>query len=817
MKHEIDDLLGAVFGSRRTLSGLAAAEDASGKDKKEKAGAKSGGVKGALSGDLSGEDAHTDDPIAALFAGQGGTAKAAPAQKSGGADSGPLVLDLPAADKSISGSFAQSAESPAAPAVSEPQQDASESDLVGAFTAANGLQQSVVEMNAALSDRLAAQAREIAALDALSPVSPQAAADGAAGALSDASLAAQQQELARFSQTALDDIARIRREVNTPAVQNLSLAQEGTAVAPGTAGAGAEAFAGLADALGDIMLGQSDYLQKLSIAFKRPYVMGHTGTNARGALLVTGKACTGRHLSLAQAARELKSRGVLATDEIVFLDLSLYPTPTEEKLFLQDLYMALAGAAELVVFTRYEACHAGFLNVLRALVQTGKSPLSARYVLQNGRLIDVGTALVQDAVSELTPRGKYLIFLTEQPVSKLADRLGAPFVSALTDVCDTAPLTPEALAQIAQAEFAKLQARAKSALQYDVTAQADILQLGVNAAGVTGGASGLLSYFDKAYRALAQYKLTHDSAEKNAALCVQNGKPAVSFDSGEPLALFALLTGDYAGELEAVKAELDEIVGLAEIKQYVLSLEGNYKVQARRKEQGLKTAGVSMHMIFTGNPGTGKTTIARLVSRYLKAIGVLSGGQLVEVTRADLVGKYVGHTAPLTTQVLRSAIGGVLFIDEAYSLYRGGDDSFGLEAIDTLVKGMEDNRDNLIVILAGYSNEMAEFLTSNSGLKSRFPNIIEFPDYTGEELLAITKIQAKSKGYALDEACDSVLLSYFNAVQLVRARDAGNGRLARNKVEEAILNQSKRLLNEPDADLSLLTTQDFSLDDVSGS
>lgn len=122
---------------------------------------------------------------------------------------------------------------------------------------------------------------------------------------------------------------------------------------------------------------------------------------------------------------------------------------------------------------------------------------------------------------------------------------------------------------------------------------------------------------------------------------------------------------------------MDGIVGLAAVKEYVLSLEDNFAVQARRKAAGLKTASVSMHMIFTGNPGTGKTTIARLVSRYLKAIGVLSGGQLVEVTRADLVGRYVGHTAPLTTQVLKSAVGGVLFIDEAYSLYRGKDDSFG--------------------------------------------------------------------------------------------------------------------------------------------
>ncbi|WP_455013470.1 AAA family ATPase, partial [Hominenteromicrobium sp.] len=258
--------------------------------------------------------------------------------------------------------------------------------------------------------------------------------------------------------------------------------------------------------------------------------------------------------------------------------------------------------------------------------------------------------------------------------------------------------------------------------------------------------------------------------------------------------------------VEAVKAEMDRIVGLREVKDYVLSLEQNYVIQRLRESRGMKADVPAMHMIFTGNPGTGKTTIARLVSRYLKAMGVLTGGQLVEVTRADLVGKYVGHTAPLTQQVIRSAIGGVLFIDEAYALYRGADDSFGLEAIDTIVKGMEDNRQNLIVILAGYSREMEEFLTANSGLKSRFPNIIEFPDYTAEELLRITRITVENKGYVLDAACDAPLTAYFAARQAADARTAGNGRMARNLVEDAILNQSRRLTA---GDVSALTQQNL--------
>ena len=252
-------------------------------------------------------------------------------------------------------------------------------------------------------------------------------------------------------------------------------------------------------------------------------------------------------------------------------------------------------------------------------------------------------------------------------------------------------------------------------------------------------------------------------------------------------------------------------MGLAPVKEYVFGLADNLQVQQRRAAAGLKTASLSMHMIFTGNPGTGKTTIARLVAKYLKAIGALKGGQLVEVTRADLVGRYTGHTAPLTNSVIESALGGVLFIDEAYSLYRGEQDSFGLEAIDTLVKGMEDHRDELVVILAGYTREMETFLTANSGLASRFPNRIEFPDYTAVELLQITQVLAKNKGYTLAEACTEPLLGYYARWQESDARTAGNGRLARNTLEKAIFHQSRRLVAEPAAALDLILPSDLEL------
>ena len=161
--------------------------------------------------------------------------------------------------------------------------------------------------------------------------------------------------------------------------------------------------------------------------------------------------------------------------------------------------------------------------------------------------------------------------------------------------------------------------------------------------------------------------------------------------------------------------------------------------------------------------------------------------------------------------VIRSALGGVLFIDEAYSLYRGKDDSFGLEAIDTLVKAMEDNRENLIVILAGYKKEMAGFLEANSGLKSRFPNVINFKDYTGEELVRIAEIQASSKGYVIHEEAKEDLRAFFDRKQEENAAEAGNGRLARNTIEEAILRQSSRIVNQENPDMSLLVKEDFDL------
>lgn len=577
-----------------------------------------------------------------------------------------------------------------------------------------------------------------------------------------------------------------------------------------------ELFNGLADDLGSLVLGQEAFLKKLVIAFKRPYVMIPGKTLPANTIYITGPSCTGKHYALSCIVRKMKEREIISNPEVRVIDLSLYPSAGEEKLFLQDIYSALGSENQVIAFENYENCHIAFLNMLAELVMKGSCKLSSRYVLQNGQLINVANSLANEAVGSFSAEGKFLVFISRSSIEKLADCFGAPFVNSITDICETNHLQKDTITQIAAREMDKVKKISSEQIKFILECDDDIISTSVACADKNVGLTGVLKFYEDFLDALVQIRLETDlPADSVLHIFMKDGRVMAECD-GEEADLFKCLPASYTSGLEAVRKELDEIIGLKDIKEYILNLEEFYRVQKRRSEEGLKSGEVSKHMIFTGNPGTGKTTIARIISRYLKAIGILTGGQLVEVSRADLVGRYVGHTAPLTNQVIKSAIGGVLFIDEAYSLYRGSEDSFGLEAIDTLVKGIEDNRDNLIVILAGYSNEMQEFLTSNSGLKSRFPNIINFPDYSGEELLAISKSIAAGKGYTIDEGADTSLLTYFNAVQALRPSDAGNGRLARNKIESAILNQSKRLVAEPDADLSLLISEDFDLDDING-
>ena len=268
---------------------------------------------------------------------------------------------------------------------------------------------------------------------------------------------------------------------------------------------------------------------------------------------------------------------------------------------------------------------------------------------------------------------------------------------------------------------------------------------------------------------------------------------------------------DHVPNGEAVK-KLDSLIGLSTVKKEVVTFYNFIRVQNERKKKGLSVPPTSYHLVFSGNPGTGKTTIARIMAEIFKDLGVLAKGHLVEATRADLVAGYMGQTAIKTNKVIDEALDGVLFIDEAYTLARSAENDYGQEAIDTLLKRMEDDRERLVVIIAGYTEEIKRFVNSNPGLSSRFNRYINFPDYTEDELAQIFRSFLSKYDYKMGEAASATMKRCI--ADAVREKDSrfGNGRFVRNLFEKVIEKQANRLAASPDlsrADVSYLTVQDF--------
>lgn len=272
--------------------------------------------------------------------------------------------------------------------------------------------------------------------------------------------------------------------------------------------------------------------------------------------------------------------------------------------------------------------------------------------------------------------------------------------------------------------------------------------------------------------------------------------PVVSQSISESDSLPGTKSMPQQGLFAELQKEMDGLVGLEHIKELMYEIFALLQIATMRSEAGLLSGAQVYHMVFKGNPGTGKTTVARIVAKMFQRMGVLSKGHLIEVERADLVGEYIGHTAQKTRDLIKKSLGGILFIDEAYSLARGGEKDFGKEAIDTLVKAMEDQKNQFILILAGYSDEMDYFLAANPGLPSRFPIQLDFPDYTIDQLIQIAEGMVKERDYILMPQAIFKLQQHLLREKCESEHLFSNARYVRNIVERSIRHQAVRLLNQ---------------------
>lgn len=564
-------------------------------------------------------------------------------------------------------------------------------------------------------------------------------------------------------------------------------------------------FSNIEEELKTCVIGQKDYIKKLCISFKRS-LLSCSEKSYKGLIIVCGPKGSGRHYTLKKLVEAMKNHGI-AGGGISCLDLSKYSTEKScMELFLPDIYKAFCSKDDVIVLENIDKTNRLTQNMITSLGLDGRIKLDKRYAGREGNLSDVTGSLLSGTIDEISCKDKYIVLLTNTPISKVSELFPAVFIDKVSDLLSTEMLTEGELSLLAASFLEEYREKIEKTMGLDISYTPEVREYIIGHMRLSDGAYGVREYIEEyIYKPFVELVLNENILSQSCYIFIKDDLINAKINGVEHDLSYLIKRKDEEG-LKKIEEELSAVIGLDEVKNFMNRLKKNIEVQKVRTASGQKSVPMSLHMVFTGNPGTGKTTIARLVSRYLKSMGYLSSGHLVEVGRSDLVGQYVGETAQKTMGVIHSALGGVLFIDEAYSLVRDKKDTFGIEAVDTIVKAIEDNRDNLIVIIAGYTKDMNEFLKSNQGLSSRFNYRIEFQDYSSDELLKIIHSMAHSQGYLIDGKCDDILLKLFEKYQVPGSNDGGNGRLARNMLEKAITRQSERIADKVDADKDDIVT-----------
>ncbi|MDF2882813.1 MAG: stage sporulation protein [Clostridiaceae bacterium] len=559
--------------------------------------------------------------------------------------------------------------------------------------------------------------------------------------------------------------------------------------------------------LNNELVGQESYINKLSNYFKGKFI-----SNEKGTLFLAGEKNTAKKTSIKLLFQELKREKLVDKSEIEELDLGAYNFNLGFNAFLTDLYEKLNSDSECLLFRNIHEASEDMLNVLIDVYPNSCINLKEDYILKDKFLVEADT-IYDNKISKFICHDKFFIFTFNNV--NLDELIDNNFKEKADAILLTRNLDHNEMKIVLKKEILKIFKKIEEELKLNVSLQ--IIEENQLKEDL-----GLSNFLEENYRNDCNFGI-EKYISYEIYKPIENLIRKQELKAGEKILIYAenneihCKTGsnifklnDYSTPtLEEAKYKLNSIIGMKELKEFINNIENNYKVQKIREKLGLKTSNVVMNMIFAGNAGTGKTNAARVTFEYLNALGVLASGVFKEVSKADFVSENSNDTAKRTNDIINSALGGVLFIDEAYSLCESEDDKQGKEIVDALLKGFEDNRNNLIVIMAGYERDMDVFLSINPGLKSRFPNIIHFEDYNPSEMYAIAKDIAKSKGYRISDNVKSGLIDLFIRNQIVDKNDLGNARFVRNIVENAIMDASKKYLTNVKKEIDLLERDNF--------